>query len=174
MCCWNDNDENSNEKYNHYNSNKKNPIVCDAAYDKITRLLCSYWGYVIPLIPLVLNTFFDLIFTHIDNNNNHNSNNNNNNDDDKNKIKSCVTDPRVRSAWTSHFLRVLVYVTIFIFRTVVLYMIADMIQYELQAKPDEGITISIIIIVIIIIIIVIIIIIIRNIFLVTFFNYYII
>ena len=129
MCCWGDHDEESNEKYQHYQSNTKNPIVCDVAYDKVTRFLCTYWGYVIPLIPLALNTFFDLVFTHADNDTIHTNN--------QNKIQACATDPRVKAAWTAHFLRLLVYVCIFVFRTVVLYMLADFVQFEVQSRPDE-------------------------------------
>lgn len=130
MCCWGDHDEASNEKYQFYQNNDKNPIVCDAAYDKMTKFLCSYWGYVIPLIPLVLNTFFDLLFTHVDNNDTIVNANN--------KVEACVTDPHVKAAWTAHFLRLLVYICIFVFRTVVLYMLADFIQYEIQPRPDEN------------------------------------
>lgn len=130
VCCWGDHDEASHEKYQFYQNNGKNPIVCDIAYDKMTKFLCGYWGYVIPLIPLALNTFFDLVFTHIDSDTSVSIN-------AKNKIETCVTDPRVKAAWTAHFLRLLVYICIFVFRTVVLYMLADFIQHEVQPTPDE-------------------------------------
>jgi hypothetical protein len=38
----------------------KDSFLCIAAFDKVSRVLSSYWSYLIPLIPFLITTFGEL------------------------------------------------------------------------------------------------------------------
>jgi len=95
--------------------------ICIARFDYFNEKFSSKLAFIIPLIPLVCNLFSDLIFATRSTNE---------------KVESLS----VKSNITSHFLRLLLYIVIFAFRTVTLYLIAEEIQkyfqYDLYNNKD--------------------------------------
>lgn len=99
----------------------KHDWICIAAFDSFNRILTTYYAFMIPLIPLLLTTVIELYFYF------HQSKRNLKKEESSSH-RNYVTGINL----TAHILRLILYGSIFVFRTTFLYMLGDAIQRMLQ------------------------------------------